>query len=102
MDINPKIKYMENNILTIIGCYATLFWVINWLIPNTLPNSIKELFISFFDATPKASRIIYPFLILLLNEPQAWWKVLLIVVTLEVYFLIAKPTADLIFRKFGY
>lgn len=90
-------------ILNLIGYYGVIYSLIKLFFPNVLPNSLKEFFWGLFNASPKAWRIIYPLVILLgIYEPKDWWKVTLMIVTLEIYALIAKPTVDWVFRKFGY
>lgn len=90
-------------ILGLIGNYGLIYGLIKLFFPNVLPNSFKELFLELFNASPKAWRIIYPLVILSgIYEPKDWWKVTLMIVSLEVYALIAKPTVDWVFRKFGH
>lgn len=73
------------------------------MVPNFLPRNLKDFFWSLFNASPKVWRILHPLLLLLgVYEPRDWGKVILIIVIIEIYSFIAKPTVDWIFRKLGY
>jgi hypothetical protein len=90
---------MLEMILTIIGVHQILLAII----PNSLPEGIKEFIRFYFKAEVKAYRIFYPVLIILLTlEPQSWWKVLIMVVLIENSVRIATPIANWTCSKLGF
>jgi len=71
--------------------------------PNLFISSPKEFFNCYFKAKVKAYRIIYPVLLILLTlEPQSWWKVLIMVITVESSVKIATPIANWTCSKLGF
>lgn len=74
---------------------------IPWL-GNYFTKSHADFFYAFINAEVKAYRIIYAVLLILLTlEPQSWWKVLIMMVTVESSVKIATPIANWTCVKIG-
>lgn len=90
-----------NEPLTIIGTISTVYSLISFIDSEFLPN-FKEVIYSIKNGTVKAWRILHLILVLMwYYEPQNWWKVVIIMITIECSVIIAKPIANWIFAKLG-
>lgn len=92
-----------NDLLTVIGSISTVYWLITIINSEFLPKSLGEIIYSFKNGTVKAWRILHPILILLwYYEPQSWWKIIIMMVTIELSFHIATPIANWVCNKLGF
>lgn len=83
-------------VLTILSVYGLILK----LTPTFLPASIKDFVLCYTSADVKAFRIFYPILFLLfIAEPQLWWKIGVLVITIEYSIKIATPIADWVLEK---
>lgn len=91
-----------NDSLTIISSIATAYWLINSLRPGFLPNG-PEVLSSIKNGTVKAWRTMHPVLLLIcLSEPQMWWRVAIMMISIELSFIIVTPIVNRVFNKLGY
>lgn len=89
-----------NNLLSTIGTICTVYTLISIFNSNFLPKNLEEIIYSFKNGTVKAWRILHPLLLLLwCYEPQNWWKVLIMMITIENSVKIGTPIANWIVLK---
>lgn len=90
------------NLFLAIGYIATFYWLITFISPKFLPNG-PEVLSSIKNGTVKAWRIMHPILILIcLSEPQMWWRVAIMMISIELSFIIVTPIVNRVFNKLGY
>lgn len=89
--------------LDVLGEIATVYWLMSFALHNFLPIRTEEIIFSIKNGTVHAWRIFHPLLILIwYYEPQIWWKVLIMLLTVELSVIIATPIANWTCKKLGY